>query len=382
MLRETIGHAGRERKCELARLMGVRGVCVAAVLLQTTIFGFGSALTKVAYDSLSPWWFLVLRFGIAALALILLCGPRIAGSLRTVRVRDWLPAALCMACAYVSCNVALDLTTATNVGFLSGLAVMFAPAIALVVLRRRYRALHVPFQLAVVAGLFLLCSGGGSLVFGWGEALALLCSLACAAALVFSERGVSRMDVTILAFTQIAVTFLVSLAGAFAFDGPLDIAAVSFDAWVVVAFMALVGTCLVFAIQNAALKSLSSATVSMLLATEPVLTAAFSWLLLGETLSLAGLAGAAVTMACVVGETLVDAREDAPRAIPAPASKTRTALASESCAASSFAPCAPAPCAASAPSPCTALASEARTSSTSGSRRRFFVALTWVRWMD
>ncbi len=296
----------------MARLMGVRGVCVAAVLLQTTIFGFGSALTKAAYESLSPWWFLVLRFGMAALALGLCCGPRIAASLRAVRVRDWLPSALCMATAYVSCNIALDLTTATNVGFLSGLAVVFTPALALVVLRRRYRALHVPFQLAVVVGLFLLCSGGGTLAFGWGEALSLLCSAACAAALVFSERGVVRTDVSALAFTQIAATFLLSLAGVLAFDRPLDVASVGFDAWAIVTFMALVGTCLVFAIQNAALRRLPSATVSMLLVTEPVFTAAFSWLILGETLSLTGLLGAAIIIACAMGETLAEGRTSAP----------------------------------------------------------------------
>ena len=296
-----------------SRLADARWFWVAAVLLQTAIFGLGSALTKAAYSSLSPWWFLALRFGIAALVFGMMFGRRIVASLRVACVRDWLPAALCMACAYVSCNIALDLTTATNVGFLSALAVMFAPALALVVLRRPYRLVHVPFQGAVVLGLFLLCSAGGALAFGWGEALALLCSVACAGALVFSERGVSRIDVSALAFTQIAATFLVSLAGAFAFEGSFDAASVSPDAWAIVVFMALLGTCLVFAIQNASLKRLPSAAVSMLLVTEPVFTAAFSWMLLGEVLSSAGFAGALVVVACVLGETVVDSRADAAR---------------------------------------------------------------------
>lgn len=286
--------------------MGARSGCIIAVLLQTGIFGFGSVVTKVAYSSLTPWWFLALRFGIASFALGLLCWPRIAESLRASSIRDWLPAALCMAFAYVSCNVALNLTTATNVGFLSGLAVVFTPAFALVVLRSRYRVRHALFQVVVVAGMFLLCSNGGSLVFGWGEALALLCSAGCAGALVFSERTVGHMNVSALAFTQITATFLVSLAGAFAFDAPLDVSAVSVEAWVIVVFMALVGTCLVFSIQNAALKNLPSATVSMLLATEPVFTAAFSWLILGESLSLVGMLGAVVIMGCVLGETALD----------------------------------------------------------------------------
>ena len=217
-----------------------------------------------------------------------------------------------MAVSYISCNVALDLTSATNVGFLMALPVVFTPVIAAVVLRRRYRLVHLPFQVAVVGGLYLLCSSGGTFSFGPGEALALLCAVTGAGAYVFGERGMARMDVTAMSFAQMAVTFVVSLAGTFAFDGPLDVAAVQPEAWGVVAFLALASTCLAFALQNAALGRLPSSTVSMLLASEPIFTALFSWGILGESLSLVGLAGAVVITVCVVGETLVDGRAPRP----------------------------------------------------------------------
>ena len=50
----------------------------------------------------------------------------------------------------------------------------------------------------------------------------------------------------------------------------------------------------------------------MLLASEPIFTALFSWGILGESLSLVGLAGAVVITVCVVGETLVDGRAPRP----------------------------------------------------------------------
>ena len=81
-------------------------------------------------------------------------------------------------------------------------------------------------------------------------------------------------------------------------------------AWGTVAFLALASTCLTFALQNMALKRLPSATVSMLLTGEPIFTALFSWGVLGETLSTAGLVGAAVIVVCVVAETWVDGRLD------------------------------------------------------------------------
>ena len=296
----------------MARLMDMRGICVASVVLQTVIFGSGSAFTKLAYDSISPMWALAVRFGLASAVFAVLFGPRIVRGLKGARFADWLPAALCMAVSYISCNVALDLTTATNVGFLMALPVVFTPILAAFVTRRRYRLAHLPFQVAVVGGLYLLCSSGGSFTFGWGEFCGLLTAVSLAGALVFGERGLARLDVVTVSGTQIFVAFAASLAGALLFDKPFDAGAVQPLAWGVVVCLALASTCLTFALQNMALTRLPSSTVSMLLTGEPIFTALFSWGVLGETLSAMGLVGAAVIIVCVVGETWIDSRAASP----------------------------------------------------------------------
>lgn len=304
---------GTERtEAVFAQLKDARWIFVGSVVLQTLIFGLGSAITKIAYDSVTPLWCMALRFGIAFLVFAVPFGPRIVRSLRAARLRDWLPAALGMAVSYIGANVALDLTTATNVGFLVALPVVFAPFIAIPVLRKRYELRHLPFQIAVVVGLFFLCSNGGMFSFGAGEALALLGSVGIACALVFGQKGLSTLDVVTVSATQVGVTFVASLVGALAFEPPLNVAAVTPEAWGVIAFLALASTCLTFALQNLALTRLESSTVSMLLTGEPIFTALFSFLILGETLSLVGLVGAAIIVACVVGETYLDGKADKP----------------------------------------------------------------------
>ena len=139
---------------------------VACVVLQTVIFGSGNAITKMAYESITPMWCLAIRFGLAALVFAIFFGPRIVRQLKGARIGAWMPAALCMALAYLTCNVALDLTTATNVGFLVALPVVFAPLLSCLVNRRRYPLAFLPFQAAVVVGLYLLCSNGGAPSFG------------------------------------------------------------------------------------------------------------------------------------------------------------------------------------------------------------------------
>ena len=97
---------------------------VVFVLIEVVIFGSGSAVTKFAYDSITPLWCLAVRFGLATAVFALFFGRRIVARLRNVKVRLWLPQALCMGISYLCCNVALDLTTATNVGFLVALPVV------------------------------------------------------------------------------------------------------------------------------------------------------------------------------------------------------------------------------------------------------------------
>lgn len=322
----------------LSKMGDARWLFVGSVILQTLIFGLGSAITKIAYDSVTPLWCMALRFGIAFLVFVIPFGGRILRQLRQARLRDWLPAACGMAASYIAANVALDLTTATNVGFLVALPVVFAPFIAIPVLHRRYCLYHLPFQIAVVVGLFLLCSNGGAFAFGAGEALALLGSVGIACALVFGEKGLAKLDIVTVSATQVGMTFVVSLAGALAFEPSLDVVAVEPAAWGVIAFLALASTCLTFAMQNFALTRLESSTVSMLLTGEPIFTAVFSWFILGETLSPIGLAGSAVIVACVVGETYLDGRFSA----KAGEGRGKSTFAAASASASGYAAGAPA----------------------------------------
>lgn len=305
---------------------GKKSPFVMCVVFQTVIFGLGNVITKFAYESVTPLWCMVLRFGLALAVFALFFGPRMVRELSQVRFRDWVPAAACLAVGYIACNLALDLTTATNVGFLVALPVVFAPIIAVFVQRVRYPRAMIPFQVAVVGGLYLLCSNGGSFAFGAGEAFSLLSSAAIAGSLVFGEKGLEKLSATTIAGTQILASFVLSCVAALAFEPVVNIAAIEPVAWGVIAFLAILSTCVTFALQNVALVGLPSSTVSLFLTGEPVFTALFSMALLGESLSGAGWVGAGVIFAAVVGATLVEGRSEkseAPCAASAPALATK-----------------------------------------------------------
>lgn len=294
---------------------------VACVVLLTAIFGLGNAITKFAYLSITPFWCMAIRFALATLVFFLAFGRRIVPQLRRVKLRVWVPLAACEALGYIACNLALAHTTATTTGFLVGLPVIFAPIIGIFVLRRRYPVAMIPFQVLVVGGMYLLCCDGGAFSFGVGEALALACSILLGGSLVLAEAALEELDAIAIAGTQIGMSFALSLVGALVLEAPPVLADVQPVAWAVIVYMALFSTCITFLLQNFSLTKLPSSMVSLLLTGEPVFTAAFSWALLGEALTLGGWMGAALIFASIVGATYFEGKgegEDAGAPSPHP----------------------------------------------------------------
>ncbi len=280
------------------------------ILLQSLLYGFGDPISKAAYEVLPVYSLLTARYGIALVFLLVLFGRRILGGLRACSPRDWLLPSLCMGGAYVANNIALELTAATSVAFLRSLSTVMTPLLALALYRRKLGRKHVPVQLLVVVGLYLLCGLGGLSGFGMGEVFSLLSALLLAGSLIFGERALDRVDPITLTALQTAASLAMAFLCALVFDGGIALAAATPTVWGTILYLALGCTVAGYLLQNAALEGLSARTVALLQCTCPVMTAAFSYFLLGETLSLAGLAGAGIILACVVAETVM--KEEAP----------------------------------------------------------------------
>lgn len=273
---------------------------ITFILLQSLVYGVGNPLTKVAYGSITPFWLLTVRFAMAFFIFMIFYGKSIVRQVRTVRRSLWLPSSLCCAGAYISCNVALSLTSATNVGFIMSLPVLFAPVLSVLVFRKKYEFRKLPVQLLMIVGLFLLCCSGGTFSFGAGEFLALLDAVFLAGVLVFGERAMQEMDVITVTALQTGVTCGLSFAGALLFDDLAVLGRIQPEAWMVAVYLAVFCTVIAYLLQNEAVKHLSASTVSMIQCTQPILTAAVAYVLLKEHLSGPGLLGAALIIGCLL----------------------------------------------------------------------------------
>lgn len=275
------------------------------VVLQSVIYGFGDPISKIAFDAVPVYSVMTVRYSIAFAVCLLLFGKRIVRTVKTAPLKAWLIPGLCIGLSYVLNNVALSMTDATSVAFLRSMSVIITPALAFMMTGEKYSARQIAAQILVLPGIYLLCVKGGLSGFGLGELIALAAAALMAGALVFSRRYLDSVDPVSMTALQAGCSALLALAGCFIIEGGVDTSQADGKIWAIILYLAIACTFVGYLLQNMALTSISERAVALIQCLCPVMTAVFSLILLGEKLSLAGIAGAAIIIICSVVE-LVD----------------------------------------------------------------------------
>ncbi len=209
--------------------------------------------------------------------------------------------------------MALVLTTATSVAFLRSLSTVIVPLLAAIVYRQKLPKKLLPVYVLVVVGSYLLCGMGGLSGFGWGEVLSLLCAVLIAGSLLFGQKSLSCVSATTLTTVQSAAATVLALVCSFLFEGGIHVSNVSPLAWSIIAYLAILCTSLGYFLQNKAMCAISARSVALLQCLCPVMTALFSFLLLKERLSAAGILGSALLLIALAAATLLRSETPAER---------------------------------------------------------------------
>ncbi len=117
-------------------------------------------------------------------------------------------------------TVGLRSTSPGVSGFLTGLYVIMVPLI-IGLFTGRWPSPMVGIGVVVVAGGFAVISLYGELSFGWGEVFTLLATIFWALHILGVGYGSSRISAVAFVQLQLTVCAVLSLAGAFAFEGPV-----------------------------------------------------------------------------------------------------------------------------------------------------------------
>jgi drug/metabolite transporter (DMT)-like permease len=271
-----------------------------AMVAVTAVWGSTFVLVRDAVAQIPPFAFIAYRF-LAAALLLAAIRPRLtlggAGGGRWGPLGAGAVIGLALFAGYGFQTVGLQYTTASNAGFITGMAVVLTPLPAGLLLRQWPSRWPAVGALLAVTGLALLSLE--RLEVRRGDALVLGCAFAFAVHILLLGRYAPRHPSYQLAVVQLAVTGVLALCWATA-AGDLRVPG-SGQVWVALAITTVLASAGGFLVQTRAQRDVSPTRTAIILTMEPVFAGLFAFWLAGERLAARGWLGAA----CIVAGMLV-----------------------------------------------------------------------------
>ena len=275
-----------------------------ALLLVTLIWGSTFVAVRDAVAVYPVFAFLTIRFGLAALVMIVLFGRRLK-SLGSWGLKAGGLIGVFLFAGYALQTIGLQHTTATKAGLITGLQTVSVPVITAIWMRRapERRVLLATFLAFVGLGLISLT---GALAPERGDLYVLGCAISFGAHITAVGILAPRTDPLALTTIQIAFVAVASAVASLFFGGiPTAIPGNVLGA---AAFTGIMATAIAFGIQNAVSKYTTPEHTGVVFAMEPVFAALFGYLLAGERLGPRALFGGCLILLAMFMTELRDAR--------------------------------------------------------------------------
>jgi drug/metabolite transporter (DMT)-like permease len=276
------------------------------LLLAAAIWGGGFVAQSTAMQAIGPFWFIGLRFAVAAIVLLpfaFLEARKAAAPLKPNDVRGFAFVGLALFGGAATQQIGLQTTTVTNSSFITGLYVVFVPVIAVVFLRKPPHWIVWPAALMALCGIFLL-SGGELSRLTIGDLLTVVCAVFWAVQITLAGISVNETGRPLaLSATQFAVTAAMGLAFA-ALREPISFDAIR-AAFGEILYVGIFSSGLAFALQVIGQRYTTSSQAAIFLSSEALFGASLAALLLGETISALGYVGCALMFLAMLMVELV-----------------------------------------------------------------------------
>lgn len=266
------------------------------IVLVALFWGSTYFLTKMAVAELEPFNLTALRFGTAFIITALFFFKRIRNADRTV-IKYSIILGVLAVIAVLSMTFGVQYTTASNAGFLISLSVVMIPLISVVVLKKKIKAKLLLSVILATIGIVCLTLNE-QLTINKGDILCILCATSFAVQVLIMERIPKSADSVAIGALQLGITAVVNFILSFFLENftvPSDL-----KVWGVIVILGVFCTAFCYIIQIYALKNTSAIQAGIILSLEPVFSAIFAYIFLGELLSKQGYIGAILLFISVI----------------------------------------------------------------------------------
>jgi len=269
---------------------------LAFLLSVSLLWGTSFPLAKIIVSSVGTSQYVALRFALSALLLSPYLTYRLLNK-RTELTKSIKPGILLGLIYFVGIwlqGLGMERTSASNAGFITSLNILIVYAVELLYYRRKYG--H-EFALAVIlsiVGMYLMA--GGSYESRIGDLLVLAGAFFWAFHVLAADSFSKRFSILDLVFVQYAITAALGLA--LSSQSILSLNWLEFLA--ILLYLATVCSILVGFLQLEGQSRTTASRAALVYSLEPVFAAAFSYLMLGESLGFVQLVGAALIVASLI----------------------------------------------------------------------------------
>jgi drug/metabolite transporter (DMT)-like permease len=260
---------------------------VLALVGATAVWGSTFLVTKVSLPEISAASFLVWRFGIAAIVLVVAAAPRRLRALTPREVRQGVALGFFLASGFLLQTHGLLDTDAGASGFLTGAAVVLTPLVAAAFFGERVGGAGWTAVVTATAGMALLALRGSTLTLG---AALTVTGAACFALHIASlSRWATAANALAITATSVGVATVLCAAWAVG-QGGIEMPTET-TTWWSVTYVALAATCLGFVVQAWAQSRLTATTAAVVMTMEPLFASVFATVAGHEVLGVAGALG-------------------------------------------------------------------------------------------
>jgi|LGVE01.1.fsa_nt_gb drug/metabolite transporter (DMT)-like permease len=263
-----------------------------ALIFVTLTWGISYLLTQNTIRNIEVFNFLAVRFSIGFILSSLIFYKKMF-KLDWKMIKYGFIVGTTLFLGFAIQTIGLLYTTISNSAFITGMAVVLVPVLAVVIFKERMRR-------EVVFGVIVATIGLGFLTLNdidglnIGDVLTLIASIAFAMHIILVGYYTVKTESIQFAIMQIGTVAVLSWMASIMFETPsLNF---SINSWLSMLFLGVFCTSLAFIAQTIAQQHTTSTHTALIYANEPVFAAMFGYLLVGEILGARGILGASLIL--------------------------------------------------------------------------------------
>lgn len=285
------------------------------LLLTAVAWGGGFVAVTKALETVTPFYLLAIRFGMAGLLMIVIFWKTI----KTITKKDLVPGILCGIFFFVGYAFQTQSAMYISPGklaFLSALNVIMVPFISAVCFKEKMHYYNILSCIIAVIGFGLLnLSGHEGITFGIGEFLGVMCAAMFAVQISMLGNCAKHCDVIKLSIVQVMTCAILGILCALVFEKlPTEF---GIKVIMPLTYLGICSTFIGFLFQTIGQKYTSASRAVILLSMESVFGFALSILILKEQITVSMGIGAALILGAVILAEYMHARMEAREALHA-----------------------------------------------------------------